>query len=97
MHTHTYTNAFTIVLFTRAHLLLLFLAVATKANAASATPDRMHGSYHWDLERAASVALVPLFATQLAVGASPVLDTFFGVFLPLHIHIGKWLTLPYPS
>ena len=49
----------------------------------------MHGSYHWDVERAASVALVPLFAGQFAFGASPILDTFFGILLPIHLHIGK--------
>lgn len=51
--------------------------------------DRMHGSYHWDLERGASLALVPIIGAQLALGASPVTDTLLGVVLPLHIHIGK--------
>ncbi|KAI8144294.1 CybS-domain-containing protein [Fennellomyces sp. T-0311] len=69
-------------------LVKIHSSVVAKANAASATPDRMHGSYHWDFERAASIALVPLFATQFAVGSSPVLDTFFGVILPIHIHVG---------
>jgi succinate dehydrogenase (ubiquinone) membrane anchor subunit len=51
--------------------------------------DRMHGSYHWDLERGASLALVPIIGAQLALGASPVTDTLLGVVLPLHLHIGK--------
>lgn len=49
----------------------------------------MHGSYHWDLERGASLALVPIIGAQLALGASPVTDTLLGVVLPLHLHIGK--------
>ncbi|KAI8576270.1 hypothetical protein K450DRAFT_257484 [Umbelopsis ramanniana AG] len=51
-------------------------------------PDRVHGSYHWDVERAASAALVPLMAAQLAVGANPVTDVLLGVVLPVHLHIG---------
>ncbi|KAI9274232.1 CybS-domain-containing protein [Sporodiniella umbellata] len=50
--------------------------------------DRLHGSYHWNIERAASVALVPLIATQLTYGASPITDTLLGVVLPVHLHIG---------
>lgn len=65
-------------------------AAATKNNATTSThaPDRLHGSYHWDLERAASAALVPIVAGQLAFGASPVIDTLLGVVLPVHLHIG---------
>ncbi|KAI7861685.1 CybS-domain-containing protein [Spinellus fusiger] len=51
-------------------------------------PDRMHGSLHWNLERAASAALVPLIATQFVLGASPITDTLIGVVLPIHLHIG---------
>ncbi|KAI9473586.1 MAG: CybS-domain-containing protein [Benjaminiella poitrasii] len=51
-------------------------------------PDRLHGSYHWDLERAASIALVPIVASQLTLGASPVTDVLLGVVLPVHLHIG---------
>ncbi|CEG66806.1 hypothetical protein RMATCC62417_03325 [Rhizopus microsporus] len=58
------------------------------ATNATHKPDRLHGSYHWNIERAASVALVPLIATQLTYGASPVTDTLLGVVLPLHLHIG---------
>lgn len=71
---------------------LFTLAVVAKNNAAASTspaPDRLHGSYHWDLERAASAALVPIIASQFAFGASPVLDTLLGVVLPLHLHIGN--------
>ncbi|KAI7900644.1 CybS-domain-containing protein [Cokeromyces recurvatus] len=61
-----------------------------QSNNAIAThkPDRLHGSYHWDIERAASVALVPIIASQLALGASPVTDVLLGVVLPVHLHIG---------
>jgi succinate dehydrogenase (ubiquinone) membrane anchor subunit len=65
------------------------IAVAQSNAIATHKPDRMHGSYHWNLERAASVALIPILSTQLVYGASPVLDTLLGVALPLHLHIGK--------
>ncbi|KAJ1921443.1 membrane anchor subunit of succinate dehydrogenase, Sdh4 [Tieghemiomyces parasiticus] len=51
-------------------------------------PNRMHGSYHWDFERALSVALVPLVGAQVAYGAHPITDLLMGVVLPLHCHIG---------
>ncbi|GAA5808227.1 hypothetical protein MFLAVUS_001612 [Mucor flavus] len=61
----------------------------SQSNAVAAPkPDRLHGSYHWDLERAVCIALVPIVSSQLAFGASPVLDTLLGVVLPLHLHIG---------
>ncbi|KAG2217548.1 hypothetical protein INT45_005434 [Circinella minor] len=69
-------------------LVKIHSSVASKSAAASSTPDRMHGSYHWNAERVASIGLVPLFAGQFAFGASPVLDTFFGILLPIHIHMG---------
>lgn len=75
--------------FTRLLLISNTIAVAQSNAVAAHKPDRLHGSYHWDLERAASVALVPLIASQLAYGASPITDTLLGVVLPLHLHIGK--------
>ncbi|KAI7882202.1 hypothetical protein K492DRAFT_176519 [Lichtheimia hyalospora FSU 10163] len=71
-------------------LVKIHSSAATKNNATTTThaPDRLHGSYHWDVERAASAALVPIVAGQLAFGASPVIDTLLGVVLPIHLHIG---------
>ncbi|ORY98632.1 CybS-domain-containing protein [Syncephalastrum racemosum] len=70
-------------------LVKIHSSVAAKNSAVSThKPDRLHGSYHWDLERGASIALIPLVATQLTLGASPVLDTLLGVVVPLHVHIG---------
>lgn len=66
------------------------LAVSQSNSVVSHKPDRLHGSYHWDIERAASIALVPLISSQLAFGASPVLDTLLGVIVPLHVHIGEF-------
>lgn len=63
-------------------------AAAVSQVGVTHTPDRVHGSYHWDAERAASAALVPLMAAQLAVGANPVTDVLLGVVLPVHLHIG---------
>ncbi|GAB5586068.1 membrane anchor subunit of succinate dehydrogenase [Umbelopsis nana] len=51
-------------------------------------PDRVHGSYHWTAERAASAALIPLIAAEFAVGANPVTDVLLGVVLPVHLQIG---------
>ncbi|KAI9322720.1 CybS-domain-containing protein [Dichotomocladium elegans] len=69
-------------------LVKIHSSAVTNAAATQHAPDRLHGSYHWDVERAASVALVPMFAAEFALGSSPVLDTLFGVVLPLHLHIG---------
>ncbi|KAI8393965.1 CybS-domain-containing protein [Radiomyces spectabilis] len=71
-------------------LVKIHSSVASRANAAASTQtvDRLHGSYHWDFERAVSAAMVPLIASQFAFGASPVTDTLLGVVLPIHIHIG---------
>lgn len=43
------------------------------------------------MERAVSVALVPLVTSQLAFGASPITDTLLGVLLPIHLHIGNYI------
>ncbi|KAI9248941.1 CybS-domain-containing protein [Helicostylum pulchrum] len=60
-----------------------------QSNAVTAPkPDRLHGSYHWDVERIVCIGLVPIISSQLAFGASPVLDTLLGVVLPIHLHIG---------
>ncbi|SAM02427.1 hypothetical protein [Absidia glauca] len=69
-------------------LVKIHSSVPSQINAVTTPPaDRMHGSYHWDLERGASLALVPIIGAQLALGASPVTDTLLGVVLPLHLHI----------
>ncbi|KAG0168716.1 membrane anchor subunit of succinate dehydrogenase, Sdh4 [Apophysomyces sp. BC1034] len=70
-------------------LVKIHSSVSAKNNSASVShaPDRLHGSYHWDLERGATVALVPLMAAQFAFGASPITDTLLGVVLPLHVHM----------
>ncbi|OZJ02135.1 hypothetical protein BZG36_04798 [Bifiguratus adelaidae] len=52
------------------------------------TPNPMHGSYHWDFERAIAVALIPLTVFQFSYGAHPLTDGLLGVILPLHCHIG---------
>ncbi|OBZ80122.1 Succinate dehydrogenase [ubiquinone] cytochrome b small subunit, mitochondrial [Choanephora cucurbitarum] len=70
-------------------LVKIHSSVAQNSSIATPKPDRLHGSYHWDIERAASIALVPIIGSQLAFGASPITDTLLGVVLPLHLHIGK--------
>lgn len=46
------------------------------------------GAFHWNMERGAAVALIPLMTTQFIYGAHPVVDGFFGVVLPYHIYMG---------
>ncbi|KAI8889567.1 hypothetical protein K501DRAFT_238375 [Backusella circina FSU 941] len=70
-------------------LVKIHSSVSSQSGALSTPkPDRLHGSYHWDLERAASLAMIPLVTAQLTLGASPVTDVLLGVVLPLHLHIG---------
>lgn len=71
------------------------IAVSQSNAVATHKVDRLHGSYHWDIERAACLALVPIITSQLAFGASPITDTLLGVVLPLHLHIGKQLKIIY--
>jgi hypothetical protein len=77
---HSFSNCF---------LVLSIIAAVVSQTGSANVPDRVHGSYHWDVERAATVALVPIIATQLTVGASPVTDVLLGVVLPIHLHIGE--------
>ncbi|KAJ8664186.1 hypothetical protein O0I10_000465 [Lichtheimia ornata] len=47
-----------------------------------------HGAYLWSMERASSLALVPLISTQFIYGAHPITDGLLGVVLPYHIYLG---------
>ncbi|KAG0747843.1 hypothetical protein G6F57_002221 [Rhizopus arrhizus] len=47
-----------------------------------------YGAHHWNLERAAAVALIPLISTQMTYGAHPIVDGLFGVVLPYHLYLG---------
>ncbi|KAI8973002.1 CybS-domain-containing protein [Pilobolus umbonatus] len=46
------------------------------------------GAHHWNMERGAAIALIPLLSTQLVYGAHPVVDGLLGVVLPYHIYMG---------
>ncbi|KAI8917645.1 hypothetical protein PhCBS80983_g05508 [Powellomyces hirtus] len=50
--------------------------------------SKMHGSYHWDLERALSIVSIPLLVTPFFIGSHPMVDLGLGVVIPLHSHIG---------
>lgn len=47
-----------------------------------------HGAFHWNMERAAAMTLIPLVSTQFVYGAHPVVDGLLGVVLPYHIYMG---------
>lgn len=47
-----------------------------------------HGAYHWTMERASAIALIPLISTQFIYGAHPICDGLLGVVLPYHIYLG---------
>ncbi|RKP24384.1 CybS-domain-containing protein, partial [Syncephalis pseudoplumigaleata] len=51
-------------------------------------PDKLHGSYHWDFERAIALAMPVLVASTAIKGPNPVTDVLLGVVLPIHTHIG---------
>lgn len=60
-----------------------------KTLAQSGEPkSKVHGSYHWDLERALSVATLPLMVAPYFIGSNPYVDLGLGVVIPLHTHIG---------
>ncbi|KAI9265554.1 CybS-domain-containing protein [Helicostylum pulchrum] len=46
------------------------------------------GAFHWNMERGAAIALIPLMSTQVIYGAHPVADGLLGVVLPFHIYMG---------
>ncbi|KAJ3417028.1 membrane anchor subunit of succinate dehydrogenase, Sdh4 [Chytridiales sp. JEL 0842] len=50
--------------------------------------SKAEGSYHWDAERALSLATIPLIGAAFAVGPAPLIDLGLGVVIPLHIHMG---------
>ena len=50
--------------------------------------SRVHGSYHWQLERITSLVSLPLIGSAFIVGSNPYIDLALGVILPLHCHIG---------
>ncbi|KAJ3019487.1 UNVERIFIED_CONTAM: membrane anchor subunit of succinate dehydrogenase, Sdh4, partial [Siphonaria sp. JEL0065] len=62
---------------------------ATASNAANLDEkSKVHGSYHWNAERALSVVTIPLLASALFVGPAPLVDFGLGLVLPLHTHLG---------
>ncbi|KAI9281855.1 CybS-domain-containing protein [Sporodiniella umbellata] len=47
-----------------------------------------YGAHHWNMERGAAIALIPLISTQMVYGAHPIVDGLMGVVLPYHIFLG---------
>ncbi|KAJ3102131.1 membrane anchor subunit of succinate dehydrogenase, Sdh4 [Phlyctochytrium planicorne] len=50
--------------------------------------SKLHGSYHWNAERALSLVTLPLIGTAFFAGSLPLVDLALGVVIPLHTHIG---------
>ncbi|KAI8880795.1 CybS-domain-containing protein [Backusella circina FSU 941] len=46
------------------------------------------GAFHWNMERATAITLIPLISTQFVYGAHPIVDGLLGVVLPYHIYMG---------
>ena len=65
-------------------LMVIFLILGIREKTSENTSN-----IDWKYFLRIFVALVPLIATHLTYGASPVTDTLLGVVLPLHLHIGK--------
>ncbi|KAI9106237.1 CybS-domain-containing protein [Phlyctochytrium arcticum] len=62
---------------------------ASETTTQSGEPkSKLHGSYHWDFERALSLVSVPLIAAPFVIGSNPYVDLALGVVIPLHTHIG---------
>ncbi|KAJ3088316.1 membrane anchor subunit of succinate dehydrogenase, Sdh4, partial [Physocladia obscura] len=73
----------------RAHTIVNGVETAVASNAANlADKSKSHGSYHWNAERALSIATVPLVTTALFAGSIPLVDLGLGVVIPLHTHVG---------
>lgn len=52
-------------------------------------PDKLHGPYHWMIERANIIAFVPLVVYALANGSlPPVADAALGALMIAHCHMG---------
>ncbi|SCV04143.1 LANO_0G08416g1_1 [Lachancea nothofagi CBS 11611] len=54
------------------------------------SPDRLHGSVPWDVERVSAVALIPLVGSALASGGdvSVVADSILATVLLGHVYVG---------
>ncbi|KAJ3216088.1 membrane anchor subunit of succinate dehydrogenase, Sdh4 [Dinochytrium kinnereticum] len=60
----------------------------SEALATGEHKSKMHGSYHWNAERALSIVTVPLIGTAFLAGPLPLVDLALGVVIPLHSHMG---------
>jgi succinate dehydrogenase hydrophobic anchor subunit len=54
--------------------------------------DKEHGygfgAFHWNMERASAITLIPLISTQVVYGAHPIVDGLLGVVIPYHVYMG---------
>jgi succinate dehydrogenase (ubiquinone) membrane anchor subunit len=67
------------------HLQKMSILRKTMSTAAA---SKVHGSYHWTLERAISIATIPATAAAFIVGPHPIVDLSLGIIIPLHCHYG---------
>lgn len=61
------------------------------------TPHATEGAYHWVMERAVSVALIPITIAPFVGGSlNPTLDAVFCGLLVVHSHVGFTYVPSYP-
>jgi succinate dehydrogenase (ubiquinone) membrane anchor subunit len=64
-------------------------SAAPKPTRYDVPSNRMHGSYHWQMERLLSVSLLPLVSYPMVFGPSKGVDFLLGIAIPLHCHLGR--------
>lgn len=59
-----------------------------RSYVANEVKSPVHGSYHWNAERALSIATVPLMVAPFIWGSVPMIDIALGLVIPAHTHLG---------
>ncbi|KAJ3065322.1 membrane anchor subunit of succinate dehydrogenase, Sdh4 [Quaeritorhiza haematococci] len=59
-------------------------APATPATQNLSEKSKIHGSYHWTIEKVGSLAMIPLFTSAFLYGPNPYVDLALGFLVPYH-------------